>query len=289
MHFRSDSLPIVVPITDSAMHAGKRALDKTATAYDTANQYPYSFSTFDSDALVTKLNELGARFVGVAADDGDRATTPGAPYGYLAYLADKTNSYVIPSAFSGGACKTGVSGATVPADGPMVDGIRRCRMVFSINTSGTGLSTSIVDGVFALLNSIRFDVYVEAYNGPSETIDVVSAFLEKVEPKPSGGKDPVTGGTCVAFPAGQVADLRHTPKALAGAGDIAETIREVTPGAFYCFSVVPKPNTTVPATTTAQTFLARLAVTAVKPAPASGTFALGTDRDVLFIVPPKLN
>ncbi len=285
LRFRSDALPILIGITDAPMHNGRRALNKTGTSYDAANQYPYSagISTYNADNLVAKLNELGAKFIGVAADDGGRGMAVGNPYGYLAYITDKSNSNVPPTAFTGGTCKTGVSGATVAADGPS----GQCRSVYSITTAGGGMSTSIVDGVYALLNTIRFDVYVEAYNAAGETIDVVSRFVDKVEPQPAGGTDPVTGTACVTFPASQLTDARNTPKALPGAGDIAETIRQVNPGNYYCFSVVPKPNTGVPATTAPQTFKAYLKVHAVKPT--GGTFALGTDREVLFIVPPVLN
>jgi hypothetical protein len=285
LRFRSDALPILIGITDASMHNGKRALNKAGTSYDGAIQYAYvsSISSYNSDNLVSKLNELGAKFIGVSSDDGTRAMGIDDPYGYLAYITDKSNSNVPASAFPGGACKTGVSGAAVAADGP--SGL--CRSVYSISTGGTGLSTSIVDGVFALLNTIKFDVYVEAYNAPGETIDVVTSFVDKVDPQPGGGTDPVTGTACVTFPATQLADLRNTPKALPGPGDIAETIKQVNPGSFYCFSVVPKPNTTVKATTSPQTFKAFLKVNAVKPT--GGTFALGTDREVLFIVPPVLN
>jgi hypothetical protein len=285
LRFRSDALPILIGITDASMHNAKRALNKTGTSYDGAFQYGYTsgVSTYNSDSLTTKLVELGAKFIGVAADDGKRLMGIDDPYGYLAYVTDKSNSNVPPSAFAGGSCKTGMSGAALAADGP--SGL--CRSVYSISTGGTGLSTSIVDGVYALLNTIKFDVYVEAYNAPGETIDVVSRFVEKVEPQPGGGTDPVTGTACVTFPASQLTDARNTPKALPGAGDIAETIRQVVPGSFYCFSVVPKPNTGVAATTAPQTFKAFLKVHAVKPT--GGTFALGTDREVLFIVPPVLN
>ncbi|MGZ3455866.1 MAG: hypothetical protein ACXWUG_02175 [Polyangiales bacterium] len=285
LRFRSDAFPILIGITDISHHNGKRALNKTGTSYDGAYQYTYTsgVSTYNADDVVGKLTALGAKFIGVSSDDGTRGMGIDDPYGYLAYLTDKSNSNVPPSAFPGGACKTGVGGATVAADGPG----GTCRSVYSINTTGSGLSTSIVDGVYALLASIKFDTYVEAYNGAGEPIDVVDSFMEKVEPQPTGGTDPVTGTACVTFPASQLADARHSPKALAGAGDIKETILQVNPGNYYCFSVTPKPNTTVKPTTAPQTFRAWLKVNAVKPA--GGTFTLGSDREVLFIVPPVLN
>ncbi len=290
LRFRTDALPILIPITDASMHEGKRALNKTATSYDAGFQYAYGAGItgkFNADQLVAKINELGAKLIGVSSDDGGRAMGIDDPYGYLAYLADKTNSYVPPTAFTGGTCKTGVSGATVAADGPLVGTVRQCRNVFSINTSGTGLGTSIVDGVFAVLNSIKFDVYVRAIDDTADAVDAVNAFMTKVEPQPTGGTDPVTGSVCEVFSATLLADKYNTPKAAAGAGDIKETITALNPGKYYCYSVVPKANTTVPATSVVQTFKASLRVLADKPT--GGTFILGTDREVLFIVPPLIN
>ena len=210
------------------------------------------------------------------------------PYGYHAYITDKTGSDVPPSSFTGGTCNTGVSGAAVAADGPTVAGVKLCRSVFSINTTGLGLGTSIVDGVVAVLNTIKFDVYVQAYNDVKETTDVVGNFMQKVEPDPTGGKDPVTGGVCVTFPSGQLADNFTGPKALVKAADgVNDTIKQVNPGSLYCFNVTPKANKVIPATTDVQTFTAWLKVLAIKPT--GGTFALGSDRQVLFVVPPVLN
>ena len=285
LHFRSDALPIVVEISDADFHNGKRALTSGGGSYDGAFQNTYSFGAPTSDDLVAKLNTLGAKFIGVAAENGGRLSggPGGNPYGYEAYISDKTGSNAPPGAF-GGSCKTGIGGAAVAADGPGGS----CRLVFSINTDGTGLGTSIVDGVLAILASIKFDVHVEAYNDAgSGAVDVVTDFMTKVEPRPTGGTDPVTGATCVTFPASQLADNFHTPKAIPGAGDIQETIKQVNPGSYYCFDVVPKPNTVIPATTSVQTYKAWLKVVAVKPT--GGTFALGTDREVLFLIPPVIN
>jgi hypothetical protein len=159
--------------------------------------------------------------------------------------------------------------------------------VFSINTNGTGLGTSIVDGVYALLASIKFDVYVQAYNDAAETVDVVSAFMSKVVPDPTGGTDPSLG-TCVTFPSTQLADNFTGPKALTKAADgVSDTINQVTPGSLYCFNVTPKENTTITPKADVQTFKAWLKVLAIRPT--GGTFVLGADRPVLFVVPPLVN
>jgi hypothetical protein len=276
LHFRTAALPIIVEITDAPWHNGIRA--GTTVTHDN-----YGFTTFTSADLVTKMNALGAKFIGVAADNGGRAST--GPYGDEAYVTDNTSSNVPPSAFgASGNCATGVGGALIAPDGPS----GTCRSVYSCNTDGTGLSTSIVNGVYAILASIKFDVYVQAYN-PGAT-DVVGNFMQKVEPNPAGGTDPVTGSVCVTFAASQEKDQFVGPKAItAGTDGVYDTIKAVNPGSYYCFNVVPKANTVVPATSAAQTFTAKLRVLAQKPAPATGTFALGADRDVLFVVPPIVN
>jgi len=162
--------------------------------------------------------------------------------------------------------------------------------VFRVDpTNGNGLSNAIVDGVGALLNAIAFDVYVKAYKDPADTttVDPVDAFITSVEPLPTGGTDPVTGGMCVTFPATSLKDKYNTPKALSGAGDVKETVGGLNPGRLYCFQLNPKPNTTVTPKTTPQQFKAFLTVLADKPS--GGAISLGTDREVLFIVPPSLN
>ena len=279
-HFRTKALPIIIEISDADFHNGYNAAGSGPLN-------PYGYVTWNSADLVAKMNSLGAKFIGVAADNGGRASggPGGNPYTYEAYIADQTGSNVPPSAFGAGSttCKTGVSGAAIAPDGPG----GTCRSVYSCNTSGTGLTTSIVDGVYAILASIKFDVYVQAYN-PGAT-DVVGDFMQKVEPNPAGGTDPVTGSVCVSgIPASQLKDQFVGPKAVVvGTDGVNDTIKTVNPGNYYCFNVVPKPNTVVPATSVAQTFTAKLRVLAQKPT--GGTFALGADRDVLFVVPPIVN
>ncbi len=294
MRFRSTALPIVVNLTDITSHNGKHALDKTGTSYSAAYTDTYSFAAPNIDNLVTTMNTLGAKFIGGGADGGSRCHGGFCPYSFLSYVADKTDSLAPPTAFTHGAscpvgtCCTGVAGAGLAPDGPTIGGVKQCRLVFSYTAgTGAGLSTAIVDGVAAILNTVKFDVYVRAIDDTTDTVDAVNAFMEKVEPQPTGGTDPVTGSVCEVFSATLLADKYSTPKALAGAGDIKETITSLNPGKYYCYNVVPKPNTTVVATSVVQTFKATLRVLADKPT--GGTFTLGADRDVLFIVPPVIN
>lgn len=289
MHFRADAFPVVINITDAAHHNGKRALDKTGTSYDTAFQNAYSFATWNVDDVVAQTNSIGAKFIGVAADNGARAMGAFDPYGFHAYITDKTNSDVPPSAFTSGPgctaaqCCTGVGGAGVAADGPG----GTCRSVFSINTTGTGLSTAIVNGVAAVVDTAKFDIYVQAYNDPTEVIDVVGAFVLKVEPDPAGGTDPVTGDVCLAIPVQQLADNFTGPKAIANGPDgVNDTITQDHPGPVYCFNVTPKANSSVAATSSMQVFRAWLRIRAITP---NGALAFGQDREMFFLVPASGN
>jgi hypothetical protein len=299
LHFRSDALQILIPITDAGFHNGKKALNTAPTGaasdYDTTYHNAYDSTKVTApniDGLVSTITALGAKVIGIAARDPAffRDINDNAPYGFLAYLADKTNSVVPKSAFGGvpPTCKTGENGTSAPADGPVIGTTQGCRLVFSINTDGTGLSTGIITGVGALLNAIAFDVHVRAYKEPTDAIDAVDAFVQDLPPQPSGGTDPVTGGVCVTFPSTSLADRYTGPKAITGADGENETITGLNPGKLYCFKVVPKPNTTVPATVDPQTFTAWVSVVGDKIG-GGGSVTLGKDRQVLFIVPPRLN
>jgi hypothetical protein len=151
-----------------------------------------------------------------------------------------------------------------------------------------------VNAVVALVDAIRFDVHVRATPVIEGGVDPVDAFLANVLPMPAGGTDPVTGGTCVTFPAtpSATADRFSGPKAATGSDGANETILDLTPGPLYCFAVTPKPNTTVASTAKTQTYRATLRALGEKPAPPlgpGGGVTLGEDREVLFIVPPTLN
>jgi len=284
MHFRSGALAIVVNVTDSTQHNGKRALDKTGTTYDGALQNAYSFPTWNADDVVAQINAAGAKFVGVAADNGVRGVGTADPYGFLAYLTDKTGSNATaefinrPAGCSATQCCTGIFGAGVAPDGP--GGI--CRSVYSINTTGAGLDIAIDHGVAAVLDSVRFDVYVQAYSDPAESIDVVDNFMLKIEPDPSGGIDPASGSVCLTIPLPQLADNFSGPKAGAGGDGIKDTISQSDLASLYCFNVTPKANSTVPATAAPQVFRAWLRILAVKP---GGSPILGQDRAIFFLVP----
>jgi len=75
--------------------------------------------------------------------------------------------------------------------------------------------------------------------------------------------------------------------AINGADGVPDTISQINPSATYCFKVTAKPNTVIPATNTDQVFRAWLRVLAIKPT--GGTIVLGSDRELLFVVPATGN
>jgi hypothetical protein len=285
LHFRADAFAIVLNITDASHHNGRRALDKSGATYDAALQNTYSFETWDVDDAVAQVNAVGSKYIGISADGGTRGVGVSDPYGYQAYITDKTDSNVTPENIAPAAgcaptqCCTGVNGAGVAADGPGGS----CRSVFSIPITGAGLAAAVTRGVATVLHSIKFDVYVVAQNDPAEPIDVVGNFLLKVEPDPSGGTDPASNDVCMTIPVEQLADNCTGPSCSVGSDGTLDTILQVNPDPFYCFNVTPKANSTVPATSAAQIFRAWLRVLAIKP---GGSLVLGQDREVFFLVPP---
>lgn len=321
LRFRKDAVPIIIQPSDANMHGGlstgcKVPVGQTAISdalcFRSTAEVPMSTDYFSSSASTTslghspdivelknKLVSVGARYLGVSVHgtgaggtgrsaDVNRTLDPSyyASAVDMLYLARGTGAKVAPSVLGGSTtdCKTSNPTATVknPADS---DGL--CPLVFDIEYSGTGLGSLVVNAVYALLDSIRFDVHVQASPVIVGGVDPVDAFLANMLPMPAGGTDPVTGGVCVTFPTASTADRFKGPKALVGTDAAKETILDLAPGPLYCFAVTPKPNTTVKPTTLAQTFKANLQAQAQKP---DGTSSpLGTSREVLFIVPPVLN
>jgi hypothetical protein len=255
---------------------------------------PYSFNgtpPFPSptiDDLATTMNAVGARFLGLSASDGVR--NGGDPYEDMAYLADHVSSTVSPlSAFGGQKCATGLSGTFVNPDGPgtAADPGGTCRLVFDVAKDGSGLSASVINGVIALLKSIRLDVRVLAESDPGP-VDTVDTFIQSISVNAFGGTDAAEPGfPCIPLSAlSQLADVWSGPKGLVKVQDaVNESALGITPTQKICFNVVPIPNTTIPQTAGAQVFYAQLKVKA-KNGQAPAELSLGTPRQVAFIVPP---
>ncbi len=134
-------------------------------------------------------------------------------------------------------------------------------LVFS--GTGTNAAAAIENGIRTLANNIPLDMAAVPNDDPSDTVNAVTAFVDHLETLQLG-----------------------TPMCANGLTDIdtnADTFRDayvdVRAGTPVCWKLIPKMNTTVPATTQPQLFRATIEVIG------DGVTVLDT-RDVFFLVPP---
>jgi hypothetical protein len=145
--------------------------------------------------------------------------------------------------------------------------------------------TAITSALAAMQNALDFDVFADVTPDPIGT-DVVGDFVASIAPSPTGGTDPITASACVTFAPARLRDDRNGPRGTVGAGDVMETIDAHRTGSRVCFSVVPKPNTTIAQLASTQVF--RVFVNA-RAAGASRLYTLGASRELLFLVPPLID
>jgi hypothetical protein len=284
--FRSNALPILIEITDAPFHNGRRA-SSPASLHDTYsfnNQSPYKVPT--ADTLVSSMTAKGARFIGIASDDGVRS---GDPYEDLAWLSDATGSLVPPVAFGGATCNTGLGGNPL-AGGPDGPG-SKCRLVFDIQKTGLGLTDRVIDGVRALVGSLTLDVRVmmisDAPDASNGWVDSVDTFVSSVQVLPGGDPDPNSQFVCWVIPLSQVSDGWTGPKGETQGPDLyADTVKAAPSGKKICFGIEVVPNTTIQPADHIQKFHAVLQVRA-KNGLSPKELDFGPPRDVLFLVPAK--
>jgi hypothetical protein len=136
---------------------------------------------------------------------------------------------------------------------------------------GSGLSSVIIDLVRRAA-AVPLDVSARARDlaDPGETIDAVAAFIDHLEPNTTGAPGlTCTGGFATSDYAGIDGD------------SFPDTFLNVTPGAPVCFDILPRMNTTVPATLVPQVFRAQIDVL-------GDGFTPLDDRVVYFLVPPRI-
>lgn len=287
LHFRKGAFPVLVLITDAPFHNGRRS-NNPGVLHD-----PYSFNGTQPfptplvDDAVAVMSGAGARILGISAANGVRAGAD--PYEDMAYLSDMLGSNVPPSVFGGALCATGIGGTLITPDGPSTPDAPAgsCRLIFDVTSTGTGLSSSVVAGVKAILKTSKLDVRALA-SPDAGPLDAVDTFVQTVIVDAGGGSDPAEPGVpCIALNAVlQLSDIWSGPKGLTAAQDgINETALGIIPGQKICFNVIPKPNTTIPQTAGAQVFKAHLTVKA-KNGAAPDELLVGTPREIAFIVPP---
>lgn len=130
-------------------------------------------------------------------------------------------------------------------------------------------NSTVADTVLAqiqiLAKSTRLDISAHGVNNPAESVDVVAAFVDRVEANPDG--DPARD--C-------------EPRAAADPNSVGynDTFPDVLSGNRVCFDIVPKTNTTVEPTDEPQLFRANIQVL-------GDGFTPLDEREVMFLVPPK--
>jgi hypothetical protein len=147
-------------------------------------------------------------------------------------------------------------------------------LYFTISSSGTGMGVAIIDAVETLVNRVPIRVDAIVTDDPSDTVDAVAEFIDRVQTNVSGTSvwDPATGAwrTCTT-----------TSVATPGTPPTVDYFTAVLPGQSVCFDIYPAMNTTVPPLTTPQIFRAVIDII-------GDLFTPLDSRDIYFLVPPEI-
>ncbi len=189
---------------------------------------------------VTALNAINARVVSIYSLGYD----PGAPV--LAQVTQLAND----------------TGAVDGAGSPLV---------FLMDTAGFG--DQVVGAVETLATAVPIRVDAIAADDTSDMIDAVAEFVQSIHTNVSGASiwDPILG------------ELRPgtsgIPTATPSTPPSIDYFSVVDPGISVCFDIVPRTNTTIPATSVPLVFKAVINVV-------GDTYMPLDTRDVYFVVPP---
>jgi len=256
--FRSGAVPVVVMISDANYHNGVGAA--------------YSFTAPNLAQVKTAFGTANAKFVAVNV-----GTAPAADANNI---SDSTASNLPPSAFDGpskpagcgaGQCCTGLSGAGKAPDAPG----GRCRLNFTVASTGTGVSGSIVSAIQALASGSVYDILPELSNDPTNAGGVdATKFIDRLE----AFADATIG--CAGTPRKSTSTMAYN-----------DMIGGIVAGKqTACFKVIPKINETVPPKDVAQFFKAKINMKGIAPGaivtPTTPRVDLGDERTALFLVPP---
>lgn len=248
---REGSLPILVWITDAASHNSSA----TGNPY---SSIPGVTPSTSSQALAA-MNSIGGRIIGVLSGEAGRLD--------LALGVTQTLAVVTPDAWgldgrppgcTSGQCCTGLNGTGVP---PVAG---ECPLLFDISSNGTGLGTAVVNGIDRLISSGRFDIGAKLVDEPSNAVDAIAAFVDRLE------ADATAPLPCAQ---GLVAIDVNPPDG------VPDTFVDVQPGTTVCFNVVLNTNSTVPPTGVPQVLKANLEII-------RDSVTIQETRGVFFRVPP---
>ncbi len=163
---------------------------------------------------------------------------------------------------SGFAQNTDVDLRTMAADTGAVDSSNgNAPLVF--DGAGTNAAAAIENGVRIAVSGVPLNIHAFVVDDPSDAVDARAAFVQRVETLPLGTAA-CTGGFAQDDSDGDTYPDRYL------------AVRSGTP---LCWRVVPKTNSSVPATSSWQSYRATVRVVA------DDTFTL-SERDIYFLVPP---
>jgi len=260
--FRRDALPIIFLATDITFHRkwGDNVLtaDRASWCGDTMTDLcdEYAMTSFGTAAdqqpktvaeTLAALRAIGAKVFGLAVDGGIGSDQRNE----LSAFAVATGAFVDPV---GGNCTTGVSGATRPAetwdpDGPGPATARSiCPLVYSTNSTGSGLASGITSAIRDLTRFVSFTtIHTEARdNAATAAVDESRFFVRGI---------PVSATPAPGCSLPMVADRLPPPS---GDGTF-DTFTGVCPGTSVTFQIVMQ-NNVVMATCTDQIFTMRVIV-----------------------------
>jgi hypothetical protein len=222
---RYGSMPILIWITDAPSH-------------NSGSGYPYGpipgVSPATASQAVVAMNSIGGRIIGVMSGEPARADLERGVVDTGALVTpDAWGTVSRPPGCDLNECCTGLDGTGVPT----IAG--ECPLLFEITSNGSGLGTAIVDGIERLTFSSTFDVWARLVDDPSDPVDAVAAFVDRLEADDSAPLPCTQGLTAV--------DLDPFD-------GVPDTFIDVLPGSTVCFNVVLKMNDTVPPTAEPQVF-----------------------------------
>ena len=245
--FRADSAPIMVLVTDAVFHhaPGDTEAPSAAGTLD-----PYTASSFGTGVdqkphtvkqTIDAMVAIGAKLLGVSVRLGTSETARKQEE----YFALKTGAHV-PA--TGTTCPHGIGSSAVPA---VDDGTGKlvCPLVFSTDSSGSGIDKAIVDAITKLATFVNFKtVWLEARDNTTSTFDERKFFKRGIPvsfatPLPTGCSAPSIG------------DLLPT----SSPDGIFDSFTNLCPGTTVRF-LLEMQNVDVPATCSDQVFSFKVVV-----------------------------
>jgi hypothetical protein len=234
-------VPIIVLITDAGMHNGPT---------DTPGVYadPYVSSNLGGhvppnyDEAVAALIAINAKVIPVWSDGGF-----GTVEAHMTRLANDT-------------------GAIDSTGSPLV---------YNVDAAGTGLGDNVSEAVETLATGTPIRVDALAYDDPSDMVDAVAEFIDRIESNTSGASiwDPILSEMRVC--------TSGIPTASGGTPPTVDYYEIVEPGVSVCFDIVPAQNTTIPSTSVPVVFTATIDVI-------GDLFTPLDSREIYFVVPPSI-